>query len=83
MIFTAWAIFRASLPLQLVAIALAGWGALAANNFHQRSKGASAAMTKIEKKADANATTANEVRESVDAGKRGKPDPHLRPSRLQ
>jgi hypothetical protein len=83
MIFTAWAIFRASLPLQLVAIALAGWGLLAANNFHQRSKGASAALTKIEKKADANATTANEVRESVAASKRGKPDPHLRPSRLQ
>jgi hypothetical protein len=81
MIIAAWAIFRASLPLQLVAIALAGWGLLAANNFHQRSKGASAALTKIEKKADANATTANEVRESVDAGKRGKPDPYLR--RLQ
>jgi hypothetical protein len=77
----AWTIFRASLPLQLVAIALAGWGLLAANNFHQRSKGAGAALTKIEKKADANATTANEVRESVDAGKRGRPDPHIR--RLQ
>jgi hypothetical protein len=83
MIAVAWAVFRASLPLQLVAIALAGWGLLAANNFHQRSKGASAAMTKIEKKADANAEIATEVRTHVDSGKRGKPDPHLRPSRLQ
>jgi hypothetical protein len=83
MIAVAWTVFRNSLPLQLVMLALAGWAALAANNFHQRSRGASAAMTKIEKKADANATTANEVRESVDAGKRGKTDPHIRPSRLQ
>jgi hypothetical protein len=83
MIFTAWAIFRASLPLQLVAIALAGWAALAANNVRQQWVGAEKLVTKIEKKADANATTANEVRESVDAGKRGKPDPHIRPSRLQ
>ena len=82
MILTAWAIFRASLPLQLVAIALAGWGALAANNFHQRSKGASAAMTKIEKKADANAEIATEVRAAD--GKGGRPDPHMRkPQRLQ
>jgi hypothetical protein len=81
MIFTAWAIFRNSLPLQLVMLALAGWAALAGNNFMQRQKGAAAAITVIEKKADANATTANEVRESVDAGKRGKPDPHIR--RLQ
>ena len=78
---TAWAIFRASLPLQLVALALAGWAALAGNNYIQRQKGASALTNKIEKKADANASTANEVRESVDAGKRGKPDPFLR--RLQ
>jgi hypothetical protein len=81
MIIAAWAIFRASLPLQLVALALAGWAALAANNFHQRSRGASAAMTKIEKKADANAEIATEVRTHVDSGKRGKPDPHIR--RLQ
>jgi hypothetical protein len=81
MIFTAWAIFRASLPLQLVAIALAGWGLLAGNNYVQRQKGAAAVTTKIEKKADANAEIAAEVRESVGAAKRGKPDPHLR--RLQ
>jgi len=78
MILTAWAIFRASLPLQLVALALAGWAALAGNNLYQRQKGAAAAVTKIEKKADANAEIANEVRTKVDAGKRGKPDPHLR-----
>jgi hypothetical protein len=35
----------------------------------------------IEKKADANAEIATEVRTHVDSGKRGKPDPHLR--RLQ
>jgi hypothetical protein len=81
MIFTAWAIFRASLPLQLVAIALAGWAALAGNNYVQRQKGAAAVTTKIEKKANDNAATANEVRESVASDKRGKPDPHLR--RLQ
>jgi hypothetical protein len=81
MIFTAWAIFRASLPLQLVAIAVAGWTAWQGNSFYQRQVGAEKLTTKIEKKADANATTANEVRESVDAGKRGKPDPHIR--RLQ
>jgi hypothetical protein len=83
MIAVAWTVFRNSLPLQLVMLALAGWAALAGNNFMQRQKGAAAAITVIEKKADANATTANEVRESVDAGKRGKPDPHIRPSRLQ
>jgi GTPase len=83
MIFTAWAIFRNSLPLQLVMLALAGWAALAGNNFMQRQKGAAAAITVIEKKADANAEIATEVRTHVDSGKRGKPDPHLRPSRLQ
>jgi hypothetical protein len=81
MIAVAWTVFRNSLPLQLVMLALAGWAALAANNFHQRSKGASAALTKIEKKADANAEIATEVRTHVDSGKRGKPDPHIR--RLQ
>jgi hypothetical protein len=79
----AWAIFRASLPLQLVAIALAGWGLLAGNNYVQRQKGAAAVTVKINEKANDNAATANEVRESVAASKRGKPDPHLRPSRLQ
>jgi hypothetical protein len=78
MIFTAWAIFRASLPLQLVAIALAGWAALAGNNYVQRQKGAAAVTTKISEKANDNAATATEVRSSVDAGKRGKPDPFLR-----
>jgi hypothetical protein len=81
MIIAAWAIFRASLPLQLVAIALAGWGALAGNNYVQRQKGAANLTVKIEKKANDNAATANEVRESVASDKRGKPDPHLR--RLQ
>ncbi len=78
MIALAWTIFRNSLPLQLVMLALAGWGLLAGNNYVQRQKGAAAAITVIEKKADANATTANEVRESVAASKRGKPDPFLR-----
>ena len=78
MIITAWAIFRASLPLQLVALALAGWAALAGNNYVQRQKGAAALTTKIEKKADANVEIANDVRTNVDAGKRGKPDPFLR-----
>ena len=77
----AWKIFRDSLPLQLIALAVAGWAALGANNLYQRQKGASAVVTKIEKKADANAEIANDVRTNVDAGKRGKPDPHLR--RLQ
>jgi hypothetical protein len=81
MILTAWAIFRASLPLQLVAIALAGWGLLAGNNYVQRQKGAAAVTVKIEKKANDNANVATEVRESVASDKRGKPDPHLR--RLQ
>lgn len=76
MILTAWAIFRNSLPLQLVALALAGWAALAGNNYIQRQKGASAVIVKIEKKANANAEIANEVRAAD--GKGGKPDPFLR-----
>ena len=78
MIYTAWKIFRASLPLQLVAIALAGWTALATNNLMQRQKGATALTNKINEKANDNAATANEVRESVASDKRGKPDPFLR-----
>jgi hypothetical protein len=81
MIAVAWAVFRNSLPLQLVMLALAGWAALAGNNYVQRQKGAAAVTVKIEKKANDNAATANEVRESVASDKRGKPDPHLR--RLQ
>jgi len=78
MILTAWAIFRASLPLQLVALALAGWAALAGNNHVQRQKGAAAVTVKINEKANDNANVANEVRESVASDKRGKPDPHIR-----
>jgi hypothetical protein len=83
MIAVAWAVFRNSLPLQLVALALAGWAALAANNVRQQWVGAEKLTAKIERKADANAEIATEVRTHVDSGKRGKPDPHLRPSRLQ
>lgn len=74
----AWMVFRNSLPLQLVAIALAGWAALGANNLYQRNVGASQFATKVEKHADDTAKTADAVREEVAVGKRGKPDPFRR-----
>lgn len=76
MSLTAWAIFRASLPLQLVALAFAGWAALGVNNYVQRNKGAERVIVKIEKKANEDARTAIEVR-SAD-GKGGRADPFLR-----
>jgi hypothetical protein len=78
MIALAWTVFRNSLPLQLVMLALAGWAALGANNYVQRQKGAAALTTTIEKKANDNAATATQVRESVASDKRGKPDPYAR-----
>ncbi len=74
----AWTIFRNSLPLQLVALALAGWAALGANNLYQRNIGAKAITEKIEKKADTDAKTADAVRDAVAAGKRGLRDPSRR-----
>ena len=38
-----WAILRGSLPLQFVVLAVLGWGAFKANNYVQRSIGASSA----------------------------------------
>jgi hypothetical protein len=87
MIAVAWAVFRNSLPLQLVMLALAGWAALATNNLMQRQKGAADVTIKVKEKANDNANVATDVRSIIEAGseagKRGKPDPHLRPSRLQ
>lgn len=48
-------LFRASLPLQLVAIALLAWGAFAGNNAYQRNVGASRFAAKTERAND-NAT---------------------------
>ena len=73
-----WTLFRNSLPLQFVAIGLMAWAALGANNFYQRQVGASRLATKIEKKADDNAKTADAVRDDVAAGKRGVRNPYKR-----
>ena len=71
-----WRIFAGSLPLQLVSLAVVGWLALKANNFVQRSRGASELAAKIEAKSDATAKTADEVRQEAATSKRGRPDPH-------
>ena len=73
-----WTLFRNSLPLQFVAIGLMAWAALGANNLYQRHVGASRLATKIEKKADDNAKTADAVRDDVAAGKRGVRNPYKR-----
>ncbi len=75
----AWTIFRNSLPLQLVALALAGWGALGMNNLYQRNIGAGRAIEKVEQKANEDAKTADAVRDAVASGKRGVRDPSKRP----
>lgn len=74
-----WTLFRNSLPLQLVVLALAAWGALGANNLYQRKVGASHLAEKIEKKADENAKASDAVRDDVAAGKRGVRNPYRRP----
>jgi hypothetical protein len=75
----AWTIFRSSLPLQLVAIALAGWAALGANNYYQRKVGASQFAEKTEKAND-NATTlgTSAAAGSADKRVRGRRDPTTR-----
>ena len=62
----AWLIFRNSLPLQLVALAVAGWMALGANNFYQRSVGASGAVTTINEQSKELAHDALEARKPAD-----------------
>ena len=75
----ALAIFRNSWALQAAAVLAIAWGGLAANNLYQRQVGASRLATKIEKKADDNAKTADAVRDDVAAGKRGVRNPYRRP----
>lgn len=79
MILTAWAIFRASLPLQLVALALAGWAALAGNNLYQRNIGASRHAEKTEA-ANENASNLGKSAAAASGDKRvrGRRDPTTR-----
>lgn len=75
-----WAIFRNSLPLQVVALVLALWGVWEGNNALQRSwgrsEGRSEVTTIVKEKSDANTDIANAAGNDVAAGKRGKPDPN-------
>jgi len=75
----AWAIFRNSLPLQLITIALLGWGYLGANNLYQRHVGASRFAEKTEK-ANTNATALGNSAAAGSADKRvrGRRDPTTR-----
>ncbi len=41
-----WTVFRGSLPLQLIVIAIAGWAAFEGNNYYQRNIGASQVVAK-------------------------------------
>lgn len=69
MIVTLWKIFRASQVLQgLVAVGL-GFLAFKGWQIKERQIGARVAVEKIEKKADANAKQADEVRDAVAAAK--------------
>ena len=61
-----WAIFRNSLPLQLVTLALIGWGALSANNAFQRSKGAASAVSQINTQSQELANDALAARKPAD-----------------
>ena len=63
----AWAIFRGSLPLQLIVLALAGWAALGANNLYQRNVGASSAVTTINNQSQELAHDALQARLPADA----------------
>ena len=62
----AWAIFRNSLPLQLMALAVAGWVALMGNNAIQRSRGASDAVSTINTQTQELAREATEARRPAD-----------------
>ena len=73
-----WTIFRNSLPLQLVALAVVGWGALKGNNVYQRHVGANRVIESVKEKSDADAKTADAVRDAVATGKRGLRDPNRR-----
>ena len=80
----AWAIFRGSLPLQLIALALAGWAALGADELYRfsmgKAEGRSEIATAVKEKSDADTKLSQDVRGDVASGKPGKPDPHrLRP----
>lgn len=74
-----WTVFRNSLPLQLVALALMGWAALGANNLYQRNIGASRFAAKTEQ-ANENATTLGKsaAAASSDQRVRGRRDPTTR-----
>lgn len=63
-----WTIFRNSLPLQLVAIALAGWAALGANNALQRYRGGISVIEKT------NAEAEKISAEAIESRKRGDVD---------
>lgn len=73
-----WTLFRNSLPLQLMVLALGAWGALGANNLYQRHVGASRLVVKIEKKAEADVKTADAVGAAAAAGAGRVRNPYLR-----
>ena len=74
-----WTLFRSSLPLQLVVLALAAWGAIGANNFYQRNVGASRHAAKIEKANDDASKLGNTAAAgSADKRVRGRRDPTTR-----
>ena len=75
----AWTIFRASLPLQLVALTFAAWAALGANNLYQRNIGAGRIIEKIEKKANEDAKTADAVANDALAGRGRVRNKYVRP----
>ena len=63
----AWTIFRNSLPLQLVTLAVVGWAALGANNVYQRHVGASSAVSTINQQSQELANDALKAREPADS----------------
>lgn len=75
----AWTLFRNSLPLQLIAIGLAAWATIGANNLYQRQVGASRVIDKIEKKANSDVKTADDVGAAAAAGAGRVRNPYLRP----
>lgn len=64
--YIVWAIFRNSLPLQLMALAVAGWVALVGNNAIQRSRGAESAVSTINTQSQEIAREAAEARKPAD-----------------
>ena len=61
-----------------VGLALAAVAGLWVLERRIEARGARELAVRIEKKASTDAAVSSEVREAVAAGKRGKPDPHLR-----